>query len=380
MKQKIKIVHLQLLPLLSGVQRSMLDFLLRLDRDRYDISVICKEEGDLTDALQRTGIRFHIVPPLQRPINPVADLKALHQLYCLFRREKYDLIHTHSSKTGLLGRAAGRLAGVPHIFHTVHGLPFHEFSGKGKTWLYASMERWAGRLSDQVVFVNNEERRLALAKGLLRPEQVVTVYNGVDLDKVALWHTLDKRQAFRKHYSIPEDAFVAAFVGRLWEQKDPQTLAQIIQSCAGMPIYFLIVGDGPYSESFHHLFDQNPRVIMTGWLEECYSMYPAIDVLVLPSLWEGLSVTLIEAMAFAKPLVASNIKGNRECVHPGENGFLCTPKTADEFRNAITRLLKDRELYQRMAQRSREIAQRDFDLQRNSAQLIQLYERRLGHE
>jgi len=380
MKQKIKIAHLQLLPLLSGVQRSMLDFLQRLDRDRYDISVICKEEGDLTDALQRTGIRFHIVPPLQRPINPVADLKALHQLYRLFRHEKYDLIHTHSSKTGLLGRAAGRLAGVPHIFHTVHGLPFHEFSGKGKTWLYASMERLAGRLSDQVVFVNNEERRLAVAKGLLRPEQVVTVYNGVDLDKVALWNTPDRRQTFRNQYSIPEDAFVTAFVGRLWEQKDPQTLAQIIQRCDNMPIYFLIVGDGPYSESFHRLFDHNQRVIMTGWLEECYSMYPAIDVLVLPSLWEGLSVTLIEAMAFAKPLVASNIKGNRECVHPGENGFLCTPKTADEFMNAITRLQKDRALYQRMAQRSREIARRDFDLQRNSAQLIQLYERRLGHE
>jgi glycosyltransferase involved in cell wall biosynthesis len=379
MKAKIKIAHLQLLPLLSGVQRSMLDFLLRLDRKRYDITVICKEEGDLTQALRRAEIRFHIIPSLQRPIHPVADMKALRALYRLFRRDKYDVIHTHSSKTGLLGRLAGRLAGVPHIFHTVHGLPFHEFSGKSKTWIYSLIERWAGRFSDKVVFVNNEERELMVRKGLLSSGQVVTIYNGVDLHKVAQWNTAANRVAFRKHYAIPEQSFVVAFVGRLWEQKDPQTLAQIIDRCQDLPVTFLIVGDGPYLESFRQTYRPPSRVIMTGWLEECYRMYPAIDVLVLPSLWEGLSVTLIEAMAFGKPLIASNIKGNRECVHPGENGFLCTPKVAEEFRHAIKTLLENKDVYEHMSLRAIDIAHHDFDLQRNSEQLIRLYERQLSH-
>ncbi|HPI72661.1 MAG TPA: glycosyltransferase, partial [bacterium] len=159
--RKIKICHLQLLPIMSGVQRAMLELLKRLDPQIYEVTVVCRDEGDLTKELRNLGIHFQLIPRLQREINVWKDAQALWQLYRLFKREKFDLIHTHSSKTGILGRVAGRLAGGVRIIHTVQGFPFHEFSGRFSTLVYSWIEKLAGMLTDQVVFVNNEERMYA---------------------------------------------------------------------------------------------------------------------------------------------------------------------------------------------------------------------------
>jgi len=362
---------------MSGVQRSMLEFLKRLDRSVYELAVVCKEEGDLTKELARLKIRYHIIPSLQREISLRQDLTALWRLYRLFKREKFDLIHTHSSKTGLLGRVAGRLAGVRYILHTVHGLPFHEFSGQMRTWVYTFMERVAGKVTDRVIFVNNEERSYTIRRKILRLDQVETIYNGVNLGRVAQYRDADFRRRFRQEWHIPQDAFVVAFVGRLWEQKDPQTLVRIMAACADLPIHFLIVGDGPYLNQIQTRFSGQNRVILTGWLDDCFPMYPAIDVLLLPSLWEGLSVTLIEAMAFGKPLIASNIKGNRECVVHGHNGLLCSPQQPGQFKTALTKLLNDARTYEAMSVQCTAYAKKFFDIERNSEIQLALYQRLL---
>lgn len=378
-EERLKLCHLQLLPIMSGVQRSMLEFLKRLDQRTYDLSVVCKEEGDLTKELTQLDIPFHLIPSLQREINLWKDSQALWQLYTLFKTEKFDLIHTHSSKTGLLGRVAGRMADVTYIFHTVHGLPFHEFSGPVRTKIYTFFERLAGKLTDQVIFVNNEERTYAVKNHILQAGQVRTIYNGVDLKRADLFNNPKQHQKIRNQWDIPLNAFVVAFVGRLWEQKDPQTLSKVIAACTDLPIYFLIVGDGPYFNHFKTTFSGQSRVKLVGWMDDCFPMYPAIDVLLLPSLWEGLSVTLIEAMAFGKPLIASNIKGNRECVFHGHNGLLCTPQQPEEFKKAIQNLYSETSLYQTMSMHCIEMAHRHFDIEQNAQKLSALYEERFGH-
>ncbi|HPN34625.1 MAG TPA: glycosyltransferase family 4 protein [bacterium] len=377
--RKIKICHLQLLPIMSGVQRAMLELLKRLDPQIYEVTVVCRDEGDLTKELRNLGIHFQLIPRLQREINVWKDAQALWQLYRLFKREKFDLIHTHSSKTGILGRVAGRLAGGVRIIHTVQGFPFHEFSGRFSTLVYSWIEKLAGMLTDQVVFVNNEERMYAIENRILRPDQVQTIYNGVDLARVNFFNQETNRQRFREAWGIPADAFVAAFVGRLWQQKDPQTLSRIITACADLPVHFLIVGDGPYLPHFQAAFAGQERIKLAGWMEDPFHMYPAIDVLLLPSLWEGLSITLIEAMAFGKPLIASNIKGNRECVQHGCNGLLCPPQQADEFKKAIQTIWRDHSLYQTMSQNCREMARQSFDVEQNTQRLLALYKEQLGY-
>src|SRR4029079_4163983 len=121
--------------------------------------VVCRDEGPMTDELARLGINFTTVPSLDRPIRPWKDQRAFFELKRLFERERFDIVHTHSSKPGAVARIAARIGGVPHVIHHVQGFAFHEFSPSTKRWLYSSVEKFAGRFCDWVIFANDEERQ-----------------------------------------------------------------------------------------------------------------------------------------------------------------------------------------------------------------------------
>ena len=132
----------------------------------------CQGAGPLTDELDGQGIRWHAVPALDRPIRPHKDWQAYCQLYRLFQEQQIDIVHTHSSKPGILGRVAARRAGVPHIVHHVRGFAFHEFSPRIKRLVYSRLEQWAGRYCDRVLFVNHEEREMSIQNGWLAGGQM----------------------------------------------------------------------------------------------------------------------------------------------------------------------------------------------------------------
>ncbi len=379
MNTRIRICHLQLLPLMTGVQRAMVELLKRLDPSRFEHWVVCKNPGPLTEELAKMGVNVLFVPSLVRRIHPLRDLQAFIALYRLCKHYRFRIVHTHSSKTGALGRLAARAAGADLVFHTVQGLPFHEFSRRGERFLYGLAERLAGLCADRVIFVNEEERQLAIRQRLISPARACTIYNGVDLALVERANTEEARVSFRRTWGIPQEAFVVGYVGRLWAQKDPTTLAAIIDQCSGLPVHFVIAGDGPYQAFLAMRFAGQRRVTMTGWLPDPTAVYPAIDVLLLPSLWEGLPMTLIEAMAFGKPLVASNVKGNRECVRPGHNGLLCTPRIPEEFVRAIETLRGNRHLYQEMKENCLHMSRELFDVEANAGAVIRLYEEAYEH-
>jgi glycosyltransferase involved in cell wall biosynthesis len=358
---------------MSGVQRSMLELFQHLDRDEYDIYVICKQAGDLTRECDRIGIHTILIPNLVREIHPIQDILAFIGLVRICRQYRFDIIHTHCSKTGVLGRVAARVSGVPQVFHTVHGLPFHEFSPPLLRRLYSLIERFSALFSDKVIFVNNEERIMAIREKLVPPVKAITVYNGVSFDQIRKFDRQRVRNSIRRQWGIPHSAFVIGYMGRLWEQKDPETLLGIIARCQDKPFRFLIVGDGPYKSRFEKAALTNGNIVLTGWVDNPYAYYPAFDILLLPSLWEGLSRTLIEALAFGKPLVASNIKGNRECVHHGVNGFLCAPKNIDDFGLAIDRLEQDAALFQQLSVNARKISHLYFDSDVNNKIVTDLY-------
>jgi len=354
----------------------MLEVLRRLDPDRYEITVIARSEGDLTRLLNEYGIHTVVLPALVRPIDPFRDPLALWQLYRCFRRRRFDIVHTHSSKTGFLGRIAARVAGVRAVFHTVHGLPFHEFSGPWKRRVYALLERIGGCFTDRLIFVNHEERRLAVRLGLIADKKASTIYNGVDLAQIDA-HS-GRRAALRGQWGLTEDDFLVGYVGRLWAQKDPQTLMRIIDLCRDLPVRFCIVGDGPYYTRFKERQAEWKGTVLTGWMHDAVTVYPAFDVLILPSLWEGLSMTLLEAMAFGVPLIASDIKGNRECVAHGINGYLCPPRAAAAFREAIEKIYAEPQLRAAMQDACLERSRRFFDAEKNSSRVIELYETALA--
>jgi glycosyltransferase involved in cell wall biosynthesis len=138
-QRKINVCHVQVLPLLSGVQRVMLQLFSVLDRDRYQPSVICRNEGPLTEALRELSIPCILVPSLDRPVHPLHDLTAYRELRRVFDEQQFDIVHTHSSKPGILARVAAKRSGIRHVIHHVHGFAFNEFSPRHHRWFACSL-------------------------------------------------------------------------------------------------------------------------------------------------------------------------------------------------------------------------------------------------
>jgi glycosyltransferase involved in cell wall biosynthesis len=376
----IRICHVQVLPILSGVQRSMLEIFKQIDRSRYEIHVACQGSGPLTDALDRLKIQWHAVPALARPIRPRQDWRAYCHLHRLFRQYRFDIVHTHSSKPGLLGRVAARRAGVPHVVHHVHAFAFHEFSARWKHVVYSRLERWAGRYCDRVLFVNREERDLSVRLGLLPPEKCQTIYNGVDLDLVDPRRGAAARHSHRAQWGLADDEVAIMFVGRLEYPKQPLMIPAIAAALRQLRPAgrwrLLVAGDGPEGEQVQRIIvEQNltDRVQLLGWRDDSYAALHAADVVLLTSLAEGLPLALIEAQGAARPIIAGNAKGVREVV-TAETGFLCSPLRAEEFADKLALLVDNAPLRERMGLAARQHAEENFDTVVVSRQVASVYD------
>lgn len=378
----VRICHVQCLPLMSGVQRSMLEIFKQLDRTRCEIHVVCKEAGPLTEHLDQLGIPVHLAPALARPIRPLRDLEAYRQLVRIFRRQRFELVHTHSSKPGILGRMAARAAGVPRVVHHVRGFAFHEFSSPRARWAYGQLERWGSSLSDRVIFVNHEERELAVGKRWVPHDRCLTIYNGADLEALAPSKHEQGRAAFRQRHQIADDELAITVIGRLSEQKQPLILPEIAVRLdaltRGRRWRMIVAGSGPLESRLARLAQhiQGRRLQLIGWQAEPEQVYRGSDIVLLPSLWEGLPRTLIEAQAAALPTVASNVKGNREVVS-ADTGFLCQPREASSYAQALATLIHDQVLRARLSLAARARAEKLFDTVTNNRRIVQLYEQLL---
>ena len=380
----IPICHVQVLPILSGVQRVMLEIFKHLDRGQYAPHVICRDYGPLTDELQDLDIPYIVVPALNRPINPVKDFRALQELKAIFRDHKFDIVHTHSSKPGILARVAASQVGVPHIIHHVHSFAFHEFSSFRKRLVYSQLEKWAGRFCEKIVFVNNEERRMSIQAGWLPAEKCETVYNGVDLQKFAEIDCSQQRKSFRKAHGLNDDDLVILTLGRLEEPKQPlifpEIAARLEELCPDRPWKILVAGSGSYENLLRLSIRKNNvghRFKMTGWQTESFRSIVASDILLQPSLWEGLPVSVIEGNAAGLPTVASNVKGNREVVAPS-TGYLCEPKNASSYAEALHELIENPMLRKSQGIAASVRAEEYFDGETNMKRIVNIYDELTG--
>ncbi len=380
----IRICHIQVLPLLSGVQRSMLEIFKQLDRSRFEIHVACQGPGPLTDELERLGIRWHAVPALDRPIRPHKDWHAYCQLYRLFEDHQFHIAHTHSSKPGILGRVAARRAGVPHIVHHVRAFAFHEFSPAVKRYVYSRLERWAGRYCDRVLFVNHEERELSVRNGWLPSAKCQTIYNGADLSALDPRRGVAARVKHRERWNLRDDELAIVFVGRLEYPKQPLMIPEIASALEVLrpaaPWRLLVAGDGPEEAAVARRTEElglAHRVQFLGWQQDPHGVLQAADVVLLTSLAEGLPRALIEAQGAGRPIVASAAKGNREVVTP-ETGFLCRPRDPDDYAEKLAQLVDNPLLRHRMGRAARAHAEQHFDTVANHRCIADLYDELLG--
>lgn len=329
----------------------------RMPRGEFSCSIVSGRTTEPPPGMEATlgtsGVRWAQVPQLRREVNPVRDMLALAELRRLIRNAQPDIIHTHSSKAGFLGRFAARLANVRHIVHTPHGHVFGGYFHPLATRTFIALERLAARWTDRIVTLSDEEARDHLRHGIGIPEQYVTIPSGVDLGPVI------GVEPVRLVTGGPVIGTVARLVPikgiDFLIQAAPAVLRKLPDS------HFLIVGDGELRtalETQARDLGVADRIHFAGFRQDVPALIAGMDLFVLPSLNEGMGRVLVMAMALGKPIVASRVGGVPELLGQGEAGLLIPPADPASLSNAVCMLLEDPERARAMAEAGRRRAPR----------------------
>ncbi|EJF9978268.1 glycosyltransferase family 4 protein, partial [Vibrio parahaemolyticus] len=362
--KKIKIAHVQLLPLLTGVQNVTISELDGLSEKHYSKTIICQSSGELTLKASKLNISTKLIPDLVREISPVKDFKALISLYKIFKKEEFDIVHTHSSKTGLLGRLAARMAGVPLVIHTVHGFPFSSAKSKIIYMFYVFMEFLGGRLSHKVICLHENDKKICIDKLKLSEDKLVVLPNGVNKN---IFHPSDSSSLnlIRSELKLSKDKIIIGMIGRLWEQKNPKAMVDAALSILSSrnDVVFVFVGEGELRASLEAMSDSySDNIKFLGWRSDTADLLRSFDIFSLPSLWEGMPLAIIEAMATGLPCVVSNIPGNNHLIENGKNGFLFELTNNEDFVNSLLNLIDDEVLRKSMGNYSLELVNKFYDI------------------
>jgi len=344
-------------------------------RDRYEILLITGPpegpEGSLIEDAARRGIAVQVLEELVRPVSPGRDLVAFQRLRGLFESERPDIVHTHSSKAGILGRAAAWCAKVPVVVHTNHGLPFYGEQPLPLRALYWGLEKTATRVSDAVVCVGEEMRRQSIAARLGRPELFEVIYSGIETEPFL------EAGSNRACLSIPEGAPVVGVVSRMARHKGHRFL---VEACPP-GVHLLFVGDGEERGALERqVSERGLQATFAGHVppEAVPELIASMDVLVHPSLWEGLPRAAVQALLVGRPVVAFDCDGAREVVVDGVTGRLVPPKSVDALRAAIVELLAKPDKGRSLGRSGRDLMAAQFDWRTNGERLGALYSRLLA--
>jgi len=318
-----------------------------LDAARFESTLVTgveeAYEGNMLDLAAQKGVQPLVIPELGREINPLKDWVTLLKLYRLFRDRRPHIVHTHTAKAGTVGRMAARLAGVPVIVHTFHGHVFHDYFGPLQTRVFIGIERLLASLSDRIVTVSDGQRRELADYGVASRDKIAVVPLGFELD--ALLNCEPLRGQLRWELGIPDGTALVGIVARLTAIKNHRLFldaARLIVE-AGQAAMFLIVGDGKLRadlEAYVAELKLAERVIFTGWRRDLPRIYADLDVVALSSLNEGTPVSLIEAMAAAKPVVATRVGGVSDVILDKESGYLVQSEDAEGLARGILDLLR----------------------------------------
>ncbi len=371
--RKIKVLHIITRLILGGAQENTIFTVWGLNKnDFYEVELATGPpigpEGSLIEEAEKREIKLKIIRYMRREINLFRDLLAFVELYLLIRKGKYTIVHTHSSKAGILGRLAAKVAGVKIIIHSIHGLPFFEYQNRFLNYIYILCERFAALFTDRLISVCEAMARKAIAAGVAKEDKFITIYSGIELN-----HYFNSDISIaekRKELNLDPDVPVVGNISRLFDLKGHNYLLEAASQVVEVfpKAKFLLVGDGILRERLIRQAEGlkiRDNIVFTGLVErtEVPKLISVMDVVVHTSLREGLPRVLPEALAMAKPVIAFEIDGMPEIVRDGENGYLIPPKDSRELANSIIHLLQDKEKARRMGEAGRGMVNPAFELE-----------------
>jgi glycosyltransferase involved in cell wall biosynthesis len=345
MIQPVTVAHVITKLELGGAQQIALHTVSHLDRARYRPVLITGEPGLCDgDAQTLPGVAFYQVPSLARPIRPLRDLRALFDLSRLLKRLAPTIVHTHSSKAGILGRWAARLAGVPIIVHTIHGFGFTPV----QHWLLRraliTLEHSIARRTHRFFPVSRATRRTGIALGLFTEANSTVLPPGIEVERIR--RTPVDVPALRRALGLEPDRPVVGMIAPFKPQKAPVDFVKVAARVREVrpDAKFLLVGDGelrPAVEREMTARGLHGCFFLAGWRRDIPQIMKCLDVFVLTSRWEGLPRVYLEAAACGVPMVGTRVDGAAEVIHHGVNGYLAEPGDIESLAEWVLDLLAD---------------------------------------
>ena len=369
---KIKTIHIITRLDKGGSAENTLLTVMGLDREIYDVVLVHglsiesnmaedefrAVEKSLMD-VEKEGVRVITIPSLVRRIHLFYDLRAFFALIKILRNERPDIVHTHTSKAGILGRWAAFFVRVPVIIHTPHGHVFWGYFGKLKTRIFILLEKISALVTDRLVMLTEQEKIDHLHFHIAPENKFSVVHSGINLDEFS--NTSVDPAAMKRRLGIPEDNLIVGTVGRLTSIKGHRYLIEAARKIAGSrpDTTFVILGDGELLDELKNMVtrsDIEENIKFLGWRSDVAEVMSTFDIFALPSLNEGMGRVLVEAMALGRPIVASNIGGIPDLVVDGENGYLVPVGDVESLAARIRKLLDDPEKREEMGECGKKIA------------------------
>ncbi len=346
--------------------------------ERFDVRIIIGHTDypslKTQEFLSRFSGRVTVIEELQREINPFKDLCAFFKLYGLLRREKFDIVHTHTAKAGALGRLAAKISGVPKIVHTPHGHNFYGYFGPFLSRLIVIAERFLAKFTDKIIALTELERKDLIKFNVAGGDKVALIYQGLEFDAPK-----GDKDSIKRKFNIDPGEHVVGMVGRLEPVKGPEYFLQAAQEVLleFKNTKFLLVGEGSLRTKLEKQARDSGLVdkfIFTGWREDVPDILSIMDVMVLPSLNEAVGIVLVQAQSMGVPVVATNVGGIPEVVKGGETGILVPPADAHSLATAISSLLKDAPKRASMGEAARTGVSGKFKAEEMAKKVSELYD------
>ncbi len=333
----------------------------------------------MTEAVREEGMGVYLVPHLMHEIAPAQDMAAVFALKRLMQRHRFDLVHTHNSKAGFVGRLAARLTGVPTVVHTVHGFAFHDAESAARRALFRNLERRAAAWCDGMIFISRPLLDWARREKIGRRVPKVVIYSGIDSEA---FQSADGAE-FRRSLGIEPKRLVIGMVSKLWEGKGHDILfsawKEVLETIEITPQpILLVVGEGYLEPALKRRAAElglEGSVVFTGFQRDVPAVMAATDVSVLPSLFEGMGRVVLEAMAAGRPVIASNVGGIPDLVRHGENGLLVQPGSPQALKIGLLEVILKPELRAKLAAGARACFRPEFTAGYMVEQIHQFYDR-----
>jgi glycosyltransferase involved in cell wall biosynthesis len=365
----------------GGGERVFSQIINRLSGEQYNIMVACLPTGAFIEKIKGSGAQIKSVDMRNR-----LNLRVILQLAGLMKGERVDIVHSQGARADFFARMAAKLARVPFVVSTVP-MPVEGFDVNPiRKFIYTVFNRFSERFVDRFMVVSDALEKMMIEKHRIDPQKVVKIYNGIEKDEYCRpdKEIAYRRSSFRKKSDLGENVPVIGVIGRLVWQKGfkyfigaiPDVLKEFKDA------KFLLVGEGKLEDELKvksKKLKLEDKIIFTGFMDDIRDVLASIDILVIPSLQEGLPVVLLEAMAMKKPIVAANIEGIMEILENSVSGLLVPPRDIKALAEAVIDLLKHEDKANQMGLAARRVVEERFGVDIMVQKVEEVYEELLQH-